>query len=210
MKSISYAIPVCNEIEELKRLTQFLIENKQSNDEIVILVDESNHTQAVKDYVELFAEECIDANVTRAYYPLDGDFASFKNYLNSLCSCEYIYQIDADEMISTYAIDNLPLILQYNSVDLIRIPRINTVSGLTEAHIQKWGWRVDEKGRVNFPDFQTRLYKNDPEIKWHGNVHEVIKGAKSTSFLPLEDPWCLIHEKSITRQEKQNDFYEQL
>ena len=42
-------------------------------------------------------------------------------------------------------------------VDLMRVPRINKVEGLTEAHIQKWGWAVDSKGRVNWPDMQWRL-----------------------------------------------------
>ena len=41
---ISYAIPVCNEIEEIKNLTSYLLKYKSKEDEIVILVDESNHT----------------------------------------------------------------------------------------------------------------------------------------------------------------------
>ena len=210
MKSISYAVPVCNEIAEIKRLVEFLLKNKQAKDEIVILVDETNHTQEVKDFVDTFAEECIDQKVLRAYFPLDGDFASFKNHLNSLCSCDYICQIDADEMVSTYFMDTIGMVLQHNSVDMIRMPRINTVKGLTEEHVIKWGWRVDAQGRVNFPDFQTRIYRNDPSIVWSGKVHEVITGAKSESFLPLEDPWCLIHEKSVGKQEKQNQLYNTL
>ena len=205
---ISYAIPVCNEVDEIKRLTQFLLEHKNEQDEIVILVDESNHTQEVKDYVETFAEECQDQNVIRAYYPLNKDFASFKNYLNSLCSGDYIYQVDADEMLSEYVVRVLPQVLAYNAVDMIRVPRINTVKGLTQEHIAKWRWRVDEKGRVNFPDYQTRIYKNSNHIEWSGKVHEVIVGAQSVSHLPLEDPWCLIHEKTIERQEVQNNLYD--
>mgnify|MGYP003641941416 FL=1 len=207
---VSYAIPVCNEIEEIKRLTQFLIKTKNEQDEIVILVDQSNHTQEVKDYVEQFAQECHDQNVTRAYFPLNKDFAAFKNHLNSLCSGDYIYQVDADEMLSEYAVRILPQVLAYNPVDMIRVPRINTVKGLTQEHISKWRWHVDDKGRVNFPDYQTRIYKNDPGIEWSGKVHEVIIGANSLSHLPLEDPWCLIHDKDITRQEMQNDLYSKI
>jgi glycosyltransferase involved in cell wall biosynthesis len=207
---ISYAIPVCNEINEIKRLTEFLLEHKNEQDEIVILVDELNHTQEVKDYVETFAEECIDQNVIRAYYPLNKDFASFKNHLNSLCSGDYIYQVDADEMLDEYVVRILPQVLAHNAVDMIRVPRINTVKGLTEEHIKKWGWRVDEKGRVNFPDYQTRIYKNSNSIEWSGKVHEIIVGAQTISHLPLTDEWCLIHDKDIKRQEKQNDTYSKL
>jgi hypothetical protein len=43
---ISYAIPVCNEIEEIrKRLLEFLIATKRRQDEIVILVDEQNGSE---------------------------------------------------------------------------------------------------------------------------------------------------------------------
>jgi hypothetical protein len=207
---LSYAIPVCNEIDELKRLVEFLIKNKSEQDEIVILVDETNSTAEVRDYVETVAQECEDQNVFRAYHALNNDFAAHKNYLNSLCSGDYIYQVDADEMISEYVVGVLPQVLAHNPVDLIRVPRINTVEGLTQDHIKKWGWRVDEKGRVNFPDFQTRIYRNDPSIMWKGKVHELIVGAMTLSHLPLNDEWCLLHPKTIERQEKQNNFYEQL
>ena len=207
---ISYAVPVCNEIDEIKRLTEFLLEHKREEDEIVILVDETNHTPEVRGYVNTFAEECLDQNVYHAYYPLNKDFASFKNHLNSLCSGDYIYQIDADEMLTEYVVRTLPQVLAYNVVDMVHVPRINTVKGLTQEHINKWGWRVDDRGRVNFPDYQTRIYKNDPSITWKGKVHEKIDGFKTMSHLPLQDEWCLIHDKDITRQEAQNNYYDTL
>ena len=117
---LSYAIPVCNEIDELKRLVEFLIKNKSEQDEIVILVDETNSTAEVRDYVETVAQECEDQNVFRAYHALNNDFAAHKNYLNSLCSGDYIYQVDADEMISEYVVGVLPQVLAHNPVDLIR------------------------------------------------------------------------------------------
>ena len=92
--------------------------------------------------------------------------------------------------------------------DLIVVPRINTVEGLTEAHIQKWGWNVNEKGWVNFPDYQTRLYRRTSEIEWSGKVHERIVGYNTLSVLPQEEEYCLYHHKQIERQEKQNDYYE--
>jgi hypothetical protein len=88
------------------------------------------------------------------------------------------------------------------------VPRVNTVEGLTPEHIAKWGWNVSDKGWVNFPDYQTRIYKNIPEIKWEGKVHERIIGTKTFSPLPAEEVWSLYHPKEITRQEKQNNFYE--
>ena len=44
---ISYAIPVHNEHEELKRLLNFLIENIREEDEIVVQCDQGNTTPEV-------------------------------------------------------------------------------------------------------------------------------------------------------------------
>ena len=95
-----------------------------------------------------------------------------------------------------------------NNVDIVFVPRINTVEGLTQSHIQKWGWNVNEKEWVNFPDYQTRIYKNTDDVTWMGKVHERITGYNTFSNFPAEEQFCLYHHKQIERQEKQNSFYE--
>ena len=206
---ISYAIPVCNEIEEIQNLTQYLLKHKSEEDEIVILVDESNHTQAVKDYVETFAEECHDQNVIRAYHSLNKNFAAHKNHLNSLCSGEWILQLDADEYPDEYLMEAIPWMIEQNpEVEAYWLSRINTVTGLTDAHIEKWGWNINSKGWVNFPDYQMRLYKNTPEIEWMRPVHEILIGYKKFAHMPSNPEYCLLHPKSIERQERQNAFYD--
>ena len=90
------------------------------------------------------------------------------------------------------------------------MPRVNIVEGLTQEHIDKWGWRVNEKGWVNFPDYQGRIYKNDKSIYWENPVHEVVVGAKKVSYFPTEEQFCLYHPKEIERQEKQNELYSKI
>jgi hypothetical protein len=204
---ISYAITVCNEFVEIQRLVNFLVKNKRSQDEIVILYDEANGDIEIENYLR---SHSVNGEFNWHKGKFNHHFADWKNKLTSLCSGDYIYQIDADEMVSTYVLDVLPEILQHNDVDVLRVPRINTVEGLTQEHIKKWGWRVDEKGWVNFPDLQWRVYRNDGKIKWINKVHEVLTGYKSVSYLPAEEPWCLRHDKTIERQEKQNEFYDKL
>ena len=206
---ISYAIPVCNEFVEIQQLVSFLLENKRSEDEIVVLYDSKNGDKEVDFYLRKMNTE--KSLFRWESYSFDGNFAAMKNRLNSLCTGDYIFQIDADEMVTEYMVRILPQILAANTeTDLIRVPRINRVEGLTEAHIQKWGWIVDGKGRVNWPDMQWRIYKNDPRIKWHGEVHEKIIGHATHSILPLEEDFALIHNKTIKRQEKQNAYYDTL
>lgn len=208
---ISYAIPVCNEFEEIQNFTQWLLRKKHKDDEIIILIDESNHTPEVRDYVETLASECQDQNVIRAYHSLDGDFAAHKNYLNSLCSGDWIFQLDADEYPDEYLMDTLSIILKANpDIDAYWVPRINIVRGITQEHIDKWGWRISHGERINFPDYQLRLYKNDPEIKWTRKVHEQLVGYKKFGQLPVNDEYCIHHPKTIERQERQNAFYDTL
>ena len=204
---ISYAITVCNEFQEIQRLIHFLVENKRNEDEIVVLFDSTNGTPSVEEFLR---SKSINGEFNWFNYSFDGHFANMKNRLTDMCTGNYIFQIDADEMVSKYCLENLAMVLQYNPVDVLLVPRINTVEGLTQEHIKKWGWRVDNNGWVNFPDPQFRIYKNNGKIKWKNKVHEVLEAHTSISQLPHEEPWCLIHKKDIKRQEKQNAYYDTL
>ena len=144
-------------------------------------------------------------------FEFENNFAQWKNLLNTYCAGDYIFQIDADELPNDILIQNLPSILEANpTTDVYYVPRVNTVEGLTESHIKKWGWRVDDKGWVNFPDYQMRIYKNKSDIKWKNKVHEVIEGYESFAALPAQEELSLYHPKDIERQEKQNNYYDTL
>lgn len=200
---ISYAIPVCNEHLELNRLISLLLQNKRNEDEIVIQCDQGNTTSEVYEVLSKY-----NNLVNVIQYPLRGNFASFKNNLKDNCVGDWIFQIDADEMLYEIFIQNLPQILIDNpTIQLFCLPRINTVEGLTQEHIQKWGWNVNEKGWINFPDVQTRIIQNSQKIKWIGKVHEVIYGHTTHAILPIEDEYCILHHKNIKRQEIQNTLY---
>lgn len=196
MPSISFAVTACSEHRELSFLLELLRNSIHAEDEIVVQLD-SNATEEVREVAKDYIE-----------FPLNKDFASFKNNLSKHCTKDYIFQIDADEYPNPYLIANLKDILQYNeTIDVFLVPRINTVEGLTDEHIQKWGWRVDDKGWVNFPDYQWRIWKNDSSIKWINKVHERLDGFKEYSALPQSKEFSLFHPKDIKRQERQNNFY---
>lgn len=213
---ISYALTVCNEFVEIQRLVAFLLEYKGKEDEIVILFDEVNGTEEIREYLKSIVSghtyHPIEDYLFRWYsYDFDGHFGNMKNELTSLCTGDYIFQIDADEIPNEVLLSNLKGILESNpDNEVFLVPRVNTVSGLTQEHIQKWGWRVDEKGWVNWPDYQWRIWKKKPEIKWRNKVHEVLDGYKTYSPLPAQEQLALYHPKDIDRQEKQNELYSKL
>ena len=198
---ISIAITVCNEYKELETLLDYLQEHALSPVyEVVVQIDQDNHIQEVVSVI-------LDRGIKHWFFPLNKDFATYKNELKKHCSGKFIFQIDADELVAPEMLELLPQIIEANpEVDLYYVPRINTVSGITPEHIQKWGWRYENE-RVNWPDYQTRIYRNIPEIKWENAVHEIIKGYKHFTMLPAVDELALIHHKTIEKQEKQNNFY---
>jgi glycosyltransferase involved in cell wall biosynthesis len=205
---LSYAITVCNEVEETIRLVNQLLNYKEENSEIVVLLDTPKAPIELVEYLELQANT---DHITLIESEFDNDFAQWKNFLNSHCKGEWIFQLDADEYLTPDLIVNMEALLDSNmDKDMIVVPRINTVEGLTEAHIQKWGWNVNEKGYVNFPDVQTRIFKNSDKIGWSGKVHERIVGFESYTNFPADEIYCIKHPKTIDRQEKQNSYYDTL
>lgn len=205
---ISYAITVCNELTEIKKLVEFLLQHKRINDEIIILYDQKNGDEKVAEYLTT-KNKLPNVQFWRGFF--EGHFADWKNKLTEYCSGDYIFQIDADEIPNKKLITNLPVILQSNlDNEVYLVPRINTVEGLTREHINKWRWNVNEAGWVNWPDYQWRIWKNIPEIKWKNKVHEVLEGYKTFAPLPAETMFTLTHPKTIDRQEKQNNFYDTL
>jgi glycosyltransferase involved in cell wall biosynthesis len=198
---ISYAITAHNEAAELKALLSHLSFYTKKSDEIVVQLD-ITATKEVKDVV-------LEFNVKVIYFPLNNDFASFKNNLKNHCTGNYIFQIDADELPSKFLLENIHDILDSNpTVDMILVPRINTVSGITSEHIDIWRWKLNENGWINFPDYQWRIYRNVGKITWMNKVHERLVGFTTHSALPAMEEYCLSHHKTIERQEKQNNYYD--
>jgi len=204
--TISYAITVKDELKEIQSLIERLLKYKTPNDEIIVVFDEKTNDKLVKDYLQ--SQEGIK------WFPFqfNNNFADLKNYMNINCNSEWIFHIDADEIPDEMLLTNLESIVDANNeIDVIWVPRINMVEGLTQEHITKWRWNVNEQGWVNWPhDAQCRIYKNLPSIHWVNRVHEKLVGYKSYSKLPDKKEFSLWHIKQIDRQERQNSFYERI
>ena len=205
---ISYAITACNELEEIKKLLLFLLENKRPQDEIITVFDQVNGDEKVAEFLTKYNKL---PNVQFFRVNFEDDFSKHKNILIGFCEGDYIFQIDADEMPSKKFIKTLPTIIEMNpDNEVYLVPRVNTVEGLTKDHILKWRWNVNEKGWVNFPDYQWRIFKKNNSIRYRNKVHEVLIGYNSFAPLPAEEDFCLYHPKTIKKQEKQNSYYDKL
>jgi len=205
---ISYGITVHNESEELNKLLEILVHKTDVEDEIVICVDGEDDAveMVLQSWTQQYGHDGM--KVIKVYQrKLDGDFAAHKNSVIENSTGDYIFHIDADEYPHEILLQQLKQILEINDVDLIWIPRVNTIEGMTEEHIKKWGWRVTEKNWVNYPDYQARVFRRDSEIRWTRPLHEHIVGCKTYAHLPPHEELSLYHPKTIQKQEKQNLFY---
>jgi len=205
---ISYAITVCNEFVEIQRLIAHLLKYKRPQDAITVLYDETNGDPEIENYLR---SHSVNGEFAWHSGKFEGNFSAWKNKLTKLCTGDYIFQIDADEIPCTPIMEALPGILSANDgVDMIWVPRVNTVEGMDQDHMQQWGWNVNSEGWINWPDWQGRIYKNHPSIQWENKVHEKLTGIKTFAQLPMEEDYSLYHPKTIERQIRQNNYYDTL
>ena len=216
---ISYSITCYNEHKELDNLLFHLSKHIREEDEVVITRDISKVGEksivqddfyALDKVLEKYEYNSYFKNLKVNTFNFKKDFSALKNYAKSECSGDYIFSIDADEIPNEILIEQLPTILEINDTDLVWVPRINIVDGITDFHLNLWKWRTTEQGWINFPDYQARIFKNQDHIKWVKPVHEVIDGAQTYSHLPPHEELTLKHVKNIKRQEMQNKLYDDI
>ena len=214
---ISYGITVYNEHTELDNLLYHLSKHIRDEDEVVVTQDISkvgdksiiqDEFYKLEKIFEKYEYGSYFKNLKVNTFKFNKDFSKLKNYTKEHCSGDYIFHIDADEIPNETLLKQLPTILEINDTDLVWVPRINIVNGITDWHMEHWGWRATEQGWINFPDYQARIFKNSDHIKWIKPVHEVIDGAQTYSHLPPHEELTLKHEKDIVRQEVQNKLYD--
>ena len=108
---ITYAVTVCNEFVEIQRLIAFLLKNKRTQDNIVVLYDDANGDSEIESFLR---SHSINGEFAWHKAKFNGHFADWKNKLSSFCSGDYIFQIDADELPSESLIGILPDVLDKN------------------------------------------------------------------------------------------------
>ena len=203
---ISYGITVHNESEELNKLLEILVHKTDADDEIVIVQD--GNDKKVEEVISSWSQQYLDAKgIYWHTRKLDGNFSDQKNYVIEQCTGDYIFHIDADEYPHDTLLSQLKQILEINDVDLLWIPRVNTVEGFTDEDVRRWGWKISEQGWVNYPDYQSRVFRNRDDIRWRRPLHEYINGCDTYSHLPPHEALSLYHPKTKEKQEEQNKFY---
>jgi len=208
---ISYALLCHNEDESLQTLMGQLLKPKPYDYEVVIVhdVDEPRTSQVIEYY------RTNRPDIKLYERPLNNDFSAQKNFMTEKCTGDWVVNPDADEMFPDYILENIHLIIEQSDTECIWLPRINIVEGMTAELAPRFGQRLDERGWINWPDPQNRIYLNDyPRIHWDKPVHERVVGYKTHSPLPFDvemaEYVAIKHIKTLDTQVKQNQKYAQI
>ena len=149
---ISYGITVYNEHTELDNLLYHLSKHIREEDEVVVTQDISKKGDKSIVQDEFYAlEKVLEKYEYGTYFQpkqlrvttfeFRKDFSVLKNYTKKHCSGDYIFHIDADEIPNEVLLKQLPTILEINDTDLVWVPRINIVNGITDWHLNHCKWR---------------------------------------------------------------------
>lgn len=196
---VSYAICVHNETTSLELLLNLLLKHIDKHDEIVIVDDFSTN--------KLTQNEFQKADVV-VHKKLTNNFASQKNLFFDVCSGDYIFNIDADELPSVRLICDVKSLCKDNpNIDLFMVPRENYIKDISKQQLSEWGWVIDTQSRINYPDYQGRIYKNSHRLSWTGCVHEHITGNIIRKRLSENSHYYINHTKSKSNQIKSNKLY---
>lgn len=201
---LSYLVTCHNETISLEKLLSKLIEFKKDNHEIILLDDYSDNPDTIK-IINKYRDK-----VNFQQHSLNKNYGAHKNYGIELCKGEWIFQLDGDEYPTDELIKNIDLILIENSDnEVIWLPRLNYFVGVTDIDVKTWGWNLYD-GMINFPDYQSRLYRNKSSIRYERRLHEKVEGYKSYTFIPPQKDYAIVHEKSIEKQRETNINYNKL
>jgi glycosyltransferase involved in cell wall biosynthesis len=203
---ITYTIGTHNEGEIIASLLNLLIPIAYNENDEVLIIDDYSTDEKTREIINGYAQS--NKTVSLMHHELNKDFATHKNFMTNKSSGDFIFNIDADEFPSDYLLNNIKIIISENPwIDMYWLPRVNIVEEITDEDIKRYGWQINNKGYINWPDYQGRIYRKNDNIFWNGNVHEKLTGYKQFSFFPEEEQFALYHLKTIEKQRLQNEFY---
>lgn len=197
----TYAVTVCNESKELYSLLAFLKKVKDPEDDINVLLDTAHCTPNVLRVLDFYKDD-----IVLNERDFDGDFSAHRNYHLSTCSGDFIFLVDADEMPQEDLLKSAKKVVSDTGGDAFMVPRINIHPGYTKEWLDARSFNVNEFGWVNWPDYNCRLIKNEPDrIKFAKYLHESITGQEKIIAFRTTPDMAVWHVKSVEKQDNRWD-----
>ena len=190
--------------DEARRLARCLDSVKDLVDEIII-VDTGSKDESMKIAKSYGAMVLQD--------PWQDDFARPRNIGIEQARGDYIFIMDADEVISKSSHNDLKWLTRIKQVDAFWLTTLNY-----GAFENEWNYRILETGkdpmgiyRGYIPSTKTRFFKNGLGIRFEGCYHELVdyyivrkKLVVAKTEIPIHH-WA--HEINQATAQKKKDFY---
>jgi glycosyltransferase involved in cell wall biosynthesis len=183
---ISFAVCTHNEGRYVHDLLGYLgsyIQVNEGRDNVfyeIVVIDDFSDEPVTATVLEVLEKS---ERVRIHKHALNGDFATHKNYMNHACRGDWILNLDADESIPWDVLDLLPALVEENpNVEAYWLPRVNTVHGLTQAHVDKWGWKISK-----LHEFVEKFSPSMEEVKLL-EAHKLIIDVTATgvvAYVPI-------------------------
>ena len=168
--------------------------------EEVLVVDGGSKDGTFDQLYEAFEASPVPA-LTRIIQRLfDGDFAAQRNFAIDQCDCDWVFELDADEIPSSPLLAGLHDIardLERSGTECMGFARLNLIDGVL----------VQSPGHKGL-DYQYRLHHR--KLRWVGAVHEEITGYSARYEQPITDGHFIIHDKTAIRYDSRNTYYRSL
>jgi glycosyltransferase involved in cell wall biosynthesis len=194
---LSYAVLVHNEGDSLAKLLAAIRKPARAFAWEIVLVDDFSTDPRTCEI--LSAEQLAGTKVFKR--ALADDFAAQKNFLNEQCGGDYIFNLDADELPPLRLVAQADVYCRREpQVDVFELPRLNTIADASDADLSAWGKTRNALHHIDWPDWQQRLYRRVPSIRWQGRVHEKLSGYGSIMRFPAEPGFAIVHSKTRAQQ----------
>jgi hypothetical protein len=183
---ITYSIQVRDESRELFTLLDFLIKVIDYVDNIHVVVDTTHKTEKVQEVLEHFSK-----NITvfeRAFDTSHGN----SMYHKEVATGDYVFTLEADEIPQETLIKSIKSVISVEGSEIIFVPRVNICPNMTQEYLHiSEGFEMNRVGWLNWPDYQSRIYRRDDHITWseddvpklHGS--DKVTGMKDSPLLAL-------------------------
>jgi len=191
---LTYTIQVCNESREIFSLLNFLTRTVDPEDEINVVVDSEHTTERVS-----LALDHFKGRINVYERPFD-NFKANSDFHIKMATGDYIFGMDADELPQELLIKNVKKIIEETNAEIISVPRINIHPDITEEDMKEFGFRPNEDGFINWPDFQTRIYKRCDYIYWTDELHTKLTGSDNVIGIKPIPSMAMWHIKYMDKQ----------
>lgn len=180
---------------EGRHLARCLGSAKPVVDEIIIV--DTGSTDRTRDIAKIFGAKVYDFNWTN-------DFSAARNDSLSRASGDWIFALDADEVISPGDYETLADAVKNGNSGPVAYS-ITTRNYVKPINVPGWvpndgKYRDEEAGTGWYPSAKIRLFTNDPRLRFEGPVHELVEPSlKQIGIEPTPCPVPVHHYGKLVK-----------